>query len=194
LRLLALDPGAERLGWAVLEGGPGQTLRYLDSGISRCPRGVRSKDKKEPYQEYRLRMVEEMAFAAIDLLIRWEPDRLTNELVPPVGGGAFSSNGHQAQLAATAVTAFQTIALYVGIEVTQISAKTVKKRLTDDADANKVKIRDHVLAFFPELKNSHPEWTKEFDEPDAIGTGLVELGYSTNSNECGNVLPWRKRK
>lgn len=174
MRVLALDPGAERCGWAVMEGGRGQTPRYIGSGIVAVPRG-----DKEQYQPYRLRLINEMVVGIDQIMGTYTVGLMANETVPPVAGAAFSSNGVQAQLAATAVSVAQTMAAYNGLPVQQISALTVKKQIGGGKTATKVKVRNGVYHFFPEIKDEKwKEWVKVHDESDACAVGLSVLGYS----------------
>lgn len=174
MRVLAFDPGAERCGWAVIEGGRGSTARYVRSGILAAPRA-----DEEKYQPYRLRLISEMVEGMHGLLRTYTVGLVANETVPPVAGAAFSSNGVQAQLAATAISVVQAMALQDGIPVKQISALTVKKQIGGAKDATKVKVRNGVYHFFPEIKDEKwKEWVKVHDESDACAVGLTALGYA----------------
>jgi Holliday junction resolvasome RuvABC endonuclease subunit len=173
VRVLAFDPGAERCGWAVIEGGKGQTPRYRASGII----GLKRPDG-EPYQAYRLSLIGALTGDIQHLWHLHEPEEVVNETVPPSTSTAFASNGVQAQLAATTVTTIQVMAQLRGVPVRQVSANTVKAKIGGGKSATKVKVRNGVYSFFPDLKETRgKEWVKVHDESDAIAIGLTSLGY-----------------
>lgn len=178
MRLLALDPGAERMGWAVLTGGDGRSTEYVTSGVLATPRG-----DNEPYQAYRLRLISTLVNGINDLLDTYTLGMMVNETVPPPTATAFKSNGVQAQLAATAISTAQAMAAYHGIPVMQVSAVTVKKRIGGAKDATKVKVRNGVYQAFPQLKDvKWAEWVKVHDESDACAVGLTHLGFQLASS------------
>ena len=93
-----------------------------------------------------------------------------------MGGGNFVA-ATQSELAKTALLVIEVTAIRMGIEVQRLAANTIKKSLTGSAKASKVKVRDVVLEVFPDLLPRKRELTIVADESDAIGTGLVALGY-----------------
>lgn len=176
MRVLAFDPGAARCGWAVVDSEGGldprsQPYCYRDSGISGLDRG-----KDEKYQTYRLRLVAYWVERAPELLETHKPDRVITEIVPVVGGGNFVV-ATQSQLAATAATVIQAIAALNEVEITQVAAGTVKRKIGGVKDASKVKVRNGVLSLFPELEPRRSEFMKVFDETDAIAIAATEIGY-----------------
>lgn len=172
--MLAFDPGATRCGWAVVEKGKSDGYTYFDSGILGLARDVIG---KEPYQAYRLRLIPYWVEHTADLLEEFEPDRVVTEIVPAVGGGNFVV-ATQGQLAGTVATVIQVVATINGVETTQLSAATTKRKIGGVKDASKVKVRNGVLATFPHLEFRRSEWVKVFDESDAIALGLCELGHA----------------
>lgn len=174
MRTLNFDPGAERCGWAVLEGDGKTPPIYVESGVVKCKR----KDKEE-FQEYKLRLEEYWAYFTPALLNKYLPDKVTNETVPAVGGGNFIP-ATQSELAKAVITAVHVIAYDRQYSVDQIAAVTIKKRIGGKKSATKVAVRNGVIVFLPELLPRKFQWQagKEgFDEPDAIATGLAYLGY-----------------
>lgn len=173
MRVLSFDPGAKRMGWACLEGGEGQEPRYLGSGIEELIKGADEKD-----QEYRLRLIDRWAIRGFEMLERWRPNFVANETFPLFGGEGFSNNV-QGKLAQTAITTLQTVCSIYGTPVTQVAAISVKARIGGTKKATKVAIRNGVIEFLPELAPRKKEWTthEKMDETDAIGVGLVALGY-----------------
>src|SRR3954470_4313696 len=90
-KVLAIDPGAKRLGWAVLEEtDKNKPPIYHGSGYFGVERGGNDgKENKEPYQKYRLRLVDFWIKQAPIMFNRYKPDVVVAEIVPPVGGGNF---------------------------------------------------------------------------------------------------------
>lgn len=169
---MAFDPGAKRCGWAVLEESVRKpTYMYINSGIIGLER-----ENKEPYQDYRLRLVNYWVVESSDLFTEYEPDHIVTEIIPAVGGGNFVV-ATQSQLALCVVTTIQTMAVIHGIGYSQIAAGTVKRNIGGVKDATKVRVRNQILEVFPGLEPRKKEWTKVFDETDAIAIGLCELGY-----------------
>lgn len=178
MNVLALDPGAERMGWAIV-GRDGFTPVYFHSGTLDLP------GKGKTYQEYRVRLVQEVAASADALLELLQTIGgefyMVNEIVPAVGGPGFMASG-QSYLANTAVTVAQTMAVRRGIRVEQIAANTMQSKIAIWPKGKKTKdkkrpVRNGVIQLLPELAGRKKDWTKEFDEPDAIGIGLAELGF-----------------
>jgi Holliday junction resolvasome RuvABC endonuclease subunit len=171
MRVLGIDPGAERLGWAVIEAGKESPL-YVGSGVLRCERG-----DTEEYQPYKVRMINEYVPQAVRILNEYKPETVVSEIVPVVGGGNFvaATQGH---VASVAVTLFHAFAIFAGIPIEQVGATSVKKKIGGSGKATKVRVRNGVCNLLPELKPRIKEWVKEFDEPDAIGVALTWLGYT----------------
>lgn len=168
MRVLSFDPGALRMGMAVLETGP----THIWSSYSLHSRN-------EDYQPYRLRLIEHWTKRTAELLKEFKPDLVMTEIVPPVGFGASGGNV-QGQLAAAAITAVQAVTMIFEYPLKQISATTMKKRVAGDGRATKTKVRDGVLRLLPQLEWRRPEWTGKgaiFEEVDALGVGLAALGY-----------------
>lgn len=172
MMVMGIDPGAERLGWAAIESG--KTPNEVAVGIS----GLKREDngKKEPYHEYRLRLIEFWRIEAESLLRKFEPEVLYNEIVPVVGGGNFVA-ATQSQLASTALTVLQLEAYRQGIDVVQIGANTIKKNIGGGKKASKVKVRNGVYRLLPTTKRFEKEWVKVHDGSDACAVALCGLGY-----------------
>jgi Holliday junction resolvasome RuvABC endonuclease subunit len=166
-RVLSFDTGAKRMGWSVLDKGP----LWVASGIM----GL-EKSEGQTFQEYRLDLIRYWVNETPTLLETYKPTSVANETIPLIGGG---SAAMQSVLAASAITTVQTICFIYGVPVEQIAAVTVKARIGRVKTATKPKVRDGVISLLPELASRKSDWTKAdtFDEPDAIGVGLVALGY-----------------
>lgn len=171
MRGLGYDSGAERMGWAAVEGDGETAPIYHGSGIAKFPRG------KKPYQMYKLDLIEHWTYMAPAMFERYRPDFIATEILPAIG----FNNSTQAELAKAAITTVQAMAIERSIPVYQISAATVKSNIGGRKDASKVKVRDGVIRLLPELASRKSEWqaaNKTMDEPDALGVVLAKLGYS----------------
>jgi Holliday junction resolvasome RuvABC endonuclease subunit len=178
LRVLGLDPGAARMGFACLAPGDEAENKvpiYLGSGFLGLERQSNGK-KQEPYQEYKLRLIHHWVEKSNHLLDMFEPDEVVSEIVPVVGGGNFVV-ATQSQLAATAITTFQAVAVQRKVPIRQVGATTVKARIGGKKDATKVGVRNGVIQLIPELAERKSNWTKVFEEPDALAITLTHMGF-----------------
>jgi Holliday junction resolvasome RuvABC endonuclease subunit len=179
MRVLAFDPGADRMGYALLETGPKEIMSGMESHPSSGIKGV-EKLEGETYQDHRLRIIEYWAHTTNDLIKLFEPDMIVNEIVPPTGGNI--GNLIHRQKAMAAITAVQVVAIQSGIQIKQIAASTVKKQIGGSGKATKVAVRNGVLKLLPSTERFKPEWKSVFDHSDAFAVGLTSLGYK---NEKG---------
>lgn len=176
-RCLGIDPGGVRMGWAII-GNPHTHFepKYVASGVLGLRR-ERDGENAEPYQVYKLRLVNHFTLKSQALLMDYRPVIVVNETQPAVGGGNFIA-ATQAELAKTSAVIFQSAGYAEGIKVVQVAANTVKKTVTGDSKASKVKVRDAVIEHFPGLSHRKVAWQsgkgKEgFDESDAIAVALT---------------------
>lgn len=172
MRVLSFDPGATRMGYAIIESGP----KYIGSGVLGVERG------KTSFQNYRLKVIRFWSEEGHRLLQSFYPDHLVSEIVPAVGGKNFSK-ATQSQLAVAAITAVHTLGYLGGYGVSQIASNTIKSRIGGHKDATKVKVRNGVIQLLPNLEHRLKEWRASgiFDETDAIATGLAFLGYRSDN-------------
>lgn len=174
MRVLGIDPGAIRCGWAVIEGTEFQP-KEVASGFLGLERHVNN-GKAEEFQKYRLRLMDFWIDQTEVLLATYFPDIVVNEIVPPVGGNI--ANGIQRQLATTAVTTIQIVSKQQGYRVEQVGASTVKRRIGKTGRATKIAVRSGVYQLMPSMREKyHREWTKTFDHCDAVAIALTSLGY-----------------
>lgn len=168
VRVLGIDSGAKRGGWAVLDSGP----IYVASGVLGC-----IKEPKEAYQEYRMRLTEKWVGRTSDLLDAFDPDVVVTETVPVYGMNDFSQ-GYLANVMATTV---HVISLMRGIDVKQVSAQKVHNQIAYGGKTKKPtkpQVRNGVLILLPELKEQAKSWGKVFEESDALAIALHFLGFS----------------
>jgi Holliday junction resolvasome RuvABC endonuclease subunit len=166
MKIISIDPGAKRCGWAVLEGDGLETPERINSGVFGVDRG------NETYHSYRLKVIEEFSFWSEDLMRQVNPSVVVSEILPVRG----FNNMSQALLAAAAITAVQTIAFQRQHVVSQLAAVTVKLKIGGSGKATKVKVRNGVNALLPEWDFDFKQTS--FDETDAIAVGLAYLGYT----------------
>lgn len=170
-RVLAYDAGAERMGFACVEGDGETAPVYIESGITKAPR------HDMEYQKYKLHLIEQWSWLAPAQFVKYKPDAIVAEIMPAVG----FNNATQAELAKAAIITVMAMAFTYSVPVYQIAAITVKKHIGGHGKASKVKVRDGVIRLLPELAPRKFEWQeskKTMDESDAIGIGLTKLGYS----------------
>jgi Holliday junction resolvasome RuvABC endonuclease subunit len=163
------------MGWAVIA-NPHDKFdpSYVASGILGLTRKEED-GKLEPYQEYKLRLVEYFSVKAEAMIMDYLPVIFVNEIQPAVGGGNYTV-ATQSELAKTSMVIFQASAYASAMNVSQIASNTIKKTLTGNKQASKVRVRDAVIEYFPQLADRKKGWQagKEgFDEVDAIGIGIV---------------------
>jgi Holliday junction resolvasome RuvABC endonuclease subunit len=174
MRVLAFDPGADRMGYALLETGPKEVM----AGVEEFPSsGIKSvvKAEGETYQDHRLRIIEYWAHTTNNFIKLFKPDIIANEIVPPTGGNV--GNLIHRQKAMAAITAVQVVAVQSDIEIKQIAASTVKKHIGGSGKATKVAVRNGVIQLLPSTERFKPEWKSVFDHSDAFAVGLTALGY-----------------
>jgi Holliday junction resolvasome RuvABC endonuclease subunit len=170
VRCLGIDPGALRLGWAVTE-NDGDDFQLLHSGITTITRA-----ENETYSAYRIALIKYWVRMFPHYVTNYKVNKIVMEQLPAVGSGNFAA-ATQDQLAKTVATTIQAMCSYLGWEWKEVAATTVKKKLTGNGHATKVKVRDAVIGVFPHLASRKKELTEHADESDAIGISLVGLGY-----------------
>lgn len=168
-RVLGIDPGALRLGWACID-ADGDDYVLAGSGIMGLERY-----EKEPFAHYRMKLIHYWVkeFAKLDVMnaSEWYIERL-----PAVGGGNFIA-ATQSELAKTALTVIEALAHLHDRRVIELESSHIKSRLTGNGNATKVRVRNEVIQVFPELWPRKKELTDVADESDAIGIALVGAGY-----------------
>lgn len=152
MRVLAIDPGFDRMGIAVLEGDPSKpTLVWSDCFLP--PKGA---------PEERLAYLHGEIAAA---LTRYTPDRVALETL------FFSTNNKASALGvAEARGVVLSLAGLAGIAVHEYSPQTVKLAVTGYGNADKVA----VSRMLPHLIELSPRKRLD-DELDAIALGIAAL-------------------
>lgn len=151
MRILAIDPGFDRMGIAVLEGDASRpTLVWSDCV---CP----PKGEKE----MRLSKIEQAVATAIR---KYQPDVFALETL------FFSTNKKSALGVAEARGAALSAAGAAGVTVREFSPGTVKLAVTGDGRADKAAVARMV----PKLVSLSPKKRLD-DELDAIAVGIAAL-------------------
>lgn len=183
--ILALDPGAERMGWCVLARDGKRfksSIRCVASGYFGVAREPNNSNTKTDFQPYRLSLLDFWIKTTPELIERYEPNEVVSEIIPAVGGGNFVV-ATQSHLALCAINTVQVVAKQYGLPVHQVGATTVKKAVGGNGEATKVQVRNGVLTLLPELEYRRKEWTKVFDVSDALAIGLTHMGYKNPRTE-----------
>jgi hypothetical protein len=119
-------------------------------------------------------LTDKWVWNTIDLLQKFHPDVIVTETVPSRGAGI----PEQLYLANTQITVVHAIALYKGIPVEQVSARTVQAAIAVRGKGKKItkpQVRNGVFLRLPELIPRFKEFTKVFEESDALAIGLHYL-------------------
>lgn len=177
--ILGIDPGAKRLGWAFMRSTGGFQFELIDSGTE----GL-DKAENETYNAFRWNLMKHWTESFPKFIsfgysecVPGEDFRIVSELLPATGSGNFAV-ATQSQLGQTVVTTCQTIALQSGVDWTEIAANSIKKMVTRDGRATKVRITNAVIDIFPHLKEREKELKNTAkDESDAIAVCLAGFGY-----------------
>lgn len=154
------------MGWALFD----RTGAYVESGLWAFP-----KQEGEKFQEYRIRLAIEATKVFRKFFAKYKVDQLVNEIIPAVGGGNFAVAG-QSYLANVALSCLHAVAVLHHTQIEQIGATTIKVRVAGKKTATKVAIRNAVILVYPELAERKSDWTKIFDEPDAIAVFIAFKG------------------
>lgn len=147
MRVLGLDPGFERLGFAVVDTEPELTLATM--GIIPNPWDYTLEHQK--FNENMNRGIKNTADQFHRILMIYDPKIIAAEIVP-VG-----KLGSKSELVIAAITVCKTIAYLYGISWTDYGANTIKKEIADDGTATKARVRNAILELFPEWKTKHQD-------------------------------------
>lgn len=173
-KVLSMDPGATRAGWAILgqdaagyrKGAP---VSYIASGVTPQPRGA-----KQTFQNYRMELCDHWIDKAAYLIEEYEPTTLVMEIVPSRGAEIMD----QLYLVNVMATTVHVIAFEYGLEVVQVAARSVQAKIArrkPEVKLTKPQVRDGVIDRLPELAD-HFKGVKVFEESDALAIGLWYLG------------------
>lgn len=177
--VVAIDPGAIRLGYAVIGREVDDTFTYYYSNVAGLERNG------EEFHRYKMNLINYWT-THVHYLTQHIPTytqhdetwqckcSFVSETQPPTTGGNIAA-GVQRELAKTALVVCQALLTNKGYYWNEIPASTVKKNLTGSGKATKAQVARAVFNVFPELKDRKEKFLP--DETDAIAIGLVGLGY-----------------
>lgn len=151
MKILAIDPGYERLGIAVIEKEPRSKEMLLYSDCFKT-------SSKLPHPE-RLRLIYEEIKR---IIAEHVPERLAVETL------FFSSNQKTALLVAEARGVIIATATAAGLEIFEFNPNSIKLAVTGSGASDK----DHIIKMIPLLIKMEKE-IRHDDEYDAIACGLT---------------------
>lgn len=143
MRVMGIDPGMVRLGLACVEVLDG-TVDLVTYGMISHPR-----DASLTFNEHLAAGIHQLADDLPKFIGMTNPDYIAMELVPV---GRLGSND---ALVIAAASSCRLIAYQFGIPVLNLAATTVKKELTGDGKATKVKIRNTITSAFSNIDERH---------------------------------------
>lgn len=164
MRLLSIDPGFKRFGYAIFD----EDANLLHHGIY----STRERGKDEKYQQYLNSGIYDMYHWFSDLL---EDNKITNiisEIVPPISNKGNFGVSPQIPLVISVMAVCKILAYEDEIEWVDISARSVKTLIVGDSSASKAIIRRAVIAEYPEIVKERKLTDIPFDETDAISVGM----------------------
>lgn len=158
MRILAFDPGYERLGVAVVEKSKKEELLYSD-----C---IRTSAKAEFSERLR-----QLGTVAEDLIKKWQPDAVALEEV------YFEKNAKTAMQVAEVRGMLTYIAAKAGLVVHQYTPAEVKVAVTGHGQSDKRAVAAMVvrLVVLPKNPSTSLRVKRLDDEVDAIAVGLTCL-------------------
>ena len=175
VRVLAIDPGTLRMGYAVVDGGPGLQPAADDYGVIALPAAMPIEQRLYQLHTHILNMIHV-----------FHPDAVAVE-DPFVGKGerAFAKSAlaiGQAQAVALIGAASQ------GIPVHRYAPARVKRAVTDYGAATKEQVQDMATAILGLPK------TPESDAADALAVGLCHLQESRADDLMAReIVPGQER-
>lgn len=172
-RILSIDPGAKRLGWAVIDFDINEEMVYEPSYVSSGVTGLTRGDD-ETYTTFKNRLIFFFIPEFESLLNEYKPDLIVFEYLPisnTIG------NIGQRVLAFAVATTSQVLCIQNKIEYKEIGATTIKRTLCGSMRATKTQIKNVVIESFPQLEPRRKEIAP--DETDAIAVALAWMAKGT---------------
>ena len=164
MRLLAIDPGFKRLGYAIFD----KNAKLINHGV----RSPRDRGKDEKYQAYLNTGLHDM-YHWFDQLI--EDNKITHiiaEIIPPISNKGNFGISPQLPLVISVIAVCKIMAYEDEIEWKDISARSVKNMIVGDSSASKAVVRRAVLSAYPQIQRERKLGDIPFDETNAISIGM----------------------
>jgi Holliday junction resolvasome RuvABC endonuclease subunit len=178
MRLLSIDPGFKRFGYAIFD----EDANLIHNGVY----STRERNKDEKYQQYLNSGIVDMYHWFGDLLDEYKITNIISEIVPPISGKGNFGVSPQIPLVISVMAVCKIMAYEDDIEWKDISARSVKTLMIGDSSASKAVIRRLVLDEYPEIKRERKLTDIPFDETDAISIGMSffpELCHGKEGNK-----------
>jgi crossover junction endodeoxyribonuclease RuvC len=140
--ILGIDGGMVRLGLGVVK-IENDSISLGSYGVIETPRNELS------YNDFLTAGITRITNDFPRYLDLARPDLIISETIPP---GKLGSSDSQV---IAAVTTCRVVAIQFGLPWKNIAANTVKKGLTGDGRATKARVRNEILALFPEMQTRH---------------------------------------
>lgn len=160
-RILSLDPSLRAYGWAIIE---------EDILACGCIETESFKDELTSLSDNK--RIDILANELKRIIETWKPELIIFE--NPVGSK--SSRANQALAYAKAITIGA--AIFSGIAYEPIRAKSVKKALTGNSDADKETILELVTKMYPSFATLTTKWSKA-RKLAASDAAAVYIGYTS---------------
>jgi Holliday junction resolvasome RuvABC endonuclease subunit len=164
MKLMSIDPGFKRLGFAIFD----EEANIVHNGVY----SNRDRHNKEPYQQYLNEGIFSMYHWFGDLVEEYNITHVISEIVPPVSGKGNFGSSPQIPLVLSVMAIAKIIAYEDAIEWIDIPARTVKNLIVGDSSASKAVVRRIVLSEYPEIQRERKITDIPFDETDAISIGM----------------------
>lgn len=161
MTVFAMDPGITKIGVSVVS-DDGELLYYALHSPDKVPNyGVNAELIEQMNQLFRefTSLIEEHGVS-----------RIVAELVP-----SFGKMGQQSRILAVQ-NMLRTIAIQRGLPYAEIAPRSVKKKFTGTAKADKEQMKSGVIERFPELQDVKTT----YDVFDAIAIGLIGKSLPNN--------------
>lgn len=162
MRVLGIDPGLTRLGHGAVSLVDGEKF-LIGHGLINHPR-----DPSHTFNQHLNAGILQITNDLPKLLDIINPTLVCAELVPP---GRLSANS---ELVVAAITACKVIVYQFGIEWVDFGANTIKKTVTGDGTATKAKVKNAVIAEFPQIGERHKLVKAEQKAEGVKATGLPQ--------------------
>jgi len=175
MNILSMDPGATRAGWACLGNYPPAYRKSKPGEVTPLGSGIyhTARLPKQTFQSYRMELCERWIDIATDLVEEYKPDRFVSEIVPSRGAEIMD----QLYLANVQITTVHTVMMEWGVQVVQVSARTVQAQIArrkPGVKLTKPQVRDGVIDRLPDYAD-RLTGIKVFEESDALAIGLWYL-------------------
>lgn len=164
MRLLAIDPGFKRFGYAIFD----ENAELITHGV----RSPREREKDEKYQNYLNTGLYDMYHWFDELVETYKVTHIIAEIIPPISNKGNFGISPQLPLVISVIAVCKIMAYEDEIEWKDISARSVKTMIVGDSSASKAVIRRAVLAEYPEIQQERKLTDIPFDETDAISIGM----------------------